>query len=97
MEALLNYGTINARSLDSAELPKKRQFCFARDDRNEFIQSFVGSWHLGHEMWAVSHAVIHSSGKIPHYFPMQKVLKISPRISSVVVAPVISSRGRRAL
>ena len=30
------------------------------------------------------------------YFPMQKVLKIRLRMSSVVVAPVISSRGRRA-
>jgi len=30
------------------------------------------------------------------YFPMQKVLKIKLRMSSVVVAPVISSRGRRA-
>ena len=47
MEALINYGTINARSLDSAELPKKRQFCFARDDRNGFIQSFVGSGDVG--------------------------------------------------
>ena len=30
------------------------------------------------------------------YFPMQKVPKIKFRMSSVVVAPVISSRGRRA-
>jgi hypothetical protein len=30
------------------------------------------------------------------YFPMQKVLKIRLRMSSVVVAPVISSSGRRA-
>ena len=30
------------------------------------------------------------------YFPMQKVLKIRFRMSSLVVAPVISSRGRRA-
>jgi len=32
-----------------------------------------------------------------HYFPMQKVLKIRLRMSSFVVAPVISSRGRSAL
>ncbi len=31
------------------------------------------------------------------YFPMQNVLKIRLRMSSVVVAPVISSSGRRAL
>jgi hypothetical protein len=31
------------------------------------------------------------------YFPMQKVLKIRLRMSSVVVAPVMASRGRRAL
>jgi len=32
----------------------------------------------------------------PLYFPMQKVPKIKFRMSSAVVAPVISSRGRRA-
>ncbi len=31
-----------------------------------------------------------------YYFPMQKVPKIKLRMSSVVVAPVISSSGRRA-
>ena len=31
------------------------------------------------------------------YFPMQKVLKIRFRMSSLVVAPVISSSGRNAL
>lgn len=31
------------------------------------------------------------------YLPMQKVLKMRFRMSSLVVAPVISSRGRRAL
>ena len=31
------------------------------------------------------------------YFPMQKVLKIKFKISSVVVAPVIASSGRKAL
>jgi hypothetical protein len=31
------------------------------------------------------------------YFPMQNLLKIKFRMSSVVVAPVISSSGRRAL
>jgi hypothetical protein len=31
-----------------------------------------------------------------YYFPIQKVLKIRPRMSSVVVAPVISSSGCRA-
>jgi hypothetical protein len=30
------------------------------------------------------------------YFPMQNVLKIRFRMSSVVVAPVISSKGRNA-
>jgi hypothetical protein len=38
-ETLIKYDTTNARSLDSAELPKKRQFCFARDDRYELDQS----------------------------------------------------------
>lgn len=36
-------------------------------------------------------------GETVGYFPMQKVLNIRVRMSSVVVAPVISSRGRRAL
>src|SRR5690348_17446429 len=40
METLFKYDTTNARSLDSAELPKKRQFCFARDDRDELNQGF---------------------------------------------------------
>jgi len=31
------------------------------------------------------------------YLPMQNVLKIKFRISSVVVAPVIASNGRNAL
>jgi hypothetical protein len=31
----------------------------------------------------------------PLYFPMQKVPKMRFRMSSVVVAPVISSRGRK--
>ncbi len=31
------------------------------------------------------------------YFPMQNLLKIKFRMSSFVVAPVISSSGRRAL
>ena len=31
------------------------------------------------------------------YFPMQKVLKIKFKMSSVVVAPVIASSGRSAL
>jgi len=39
-ETLIRYDTTNARSLDSAELPKKRQFCSARDDRDELNQSF---------------------------------------------------------
>jgi len=39
-ETLIKYDTTNARSLDSAELPKKRQFCFARDDRDELNQGF---------------------------------------------------------
>src|SRR5689334_23880115 len=47
-ETLLKHDTTNARSpsassgqaLDSAELPKKRRVCFARDDRDELNQSF---------------------------------------------------------
>jgi len=43
-------------------------------------------------------AALHLIGPYPTllYFPMQKVLKIKLRMSSVVVAPVISSSGRRA-
>ena len=38
-ETLIKQANTNARSLDSAELPEKRQFCCARDDRDELNQS----------------------------------------------------------
>jgi hypothetical protein len=40
--------------------------------------------------------MVAESHRTPLYFPMQKVPKIRFRMSSVVVVPVISSRGRRA-
>ena len=38
-----------------------------------------------------------SAPELDDYFPMQNVLKIRLRMSSLVVTPVISSSGRRAL
>jgi|GEM_PF-1011910 len=45
--------------------------------------------------WQVTVGGLHPK-RNPH-FPMQKVLKIKFRMSSVVVAPVTSSSGRSAL
>ncbi len=46
-EALLRYRTTNGRSLHSAELSRKRRFCFAPDDRDELIGAFLGIQLLG--------------------------------------------------
>jgi hypothetical protein len=44
-----------------------------------------------------THSVSRRSSLDANHFPMQNVLKIRFRMSSVVVAPVIASNGRNAL
>jgi hypothetical protein len=72
-----------------AIVPFSRQYRFRINERiyyssrSLFVQIIVGPAFLG--LWSLL------------YFPMQNVLKIRLRMSSVVVAPVIASRGRRAL